>query len=667
MVGEPNLDRNKKDEWVDLVSDCISQKQRLPAALTDGQTIGALLFISETFESQMLLATLFDVVGTSKTSKKRRFQMKKKAYHGCIRSATVYVRVGTTGSEDVMLEKGPGDSEACSFDPKSANYGHLLALNRIESLPQITSGNTWSSASESDQTESSSIQESTSHDLASERQQPLPIGEVESVIEEPQNPSQQHDFQPITGDDGAQSVEELSPTLSRSSTEEIGIRADSANVANEQPETNSAGPRKRKTGYSAFVPPRDELFFGRSDLLGQLQEILLGIPTDGLPSQDLQKPTPKFTWLSGPPGIGKTSIVTEFTYRFMDQFDSVLWLNAVSEANLGRYCHESAVALGLVNGRTTQNHNFSRSKLMAWLNGTTSRWLLVFDDVSPRLDLTHFIPNSGNGAIVATARHPSPNFSASHTPEAVLVPGFTSQQALSFLLAASPDGKTFENAEAASRAAVRFHTSPIVLRQLINWSTRERISMNDINYLLDGKDVMLRFQTNPLDRMLSSATTRLNEDASSLLRLLSFVDLDWTHRTRLYRILFAATPLSGKDANSESGLSESLESLWKVALVDLNKQQNTIHIEKLVQRWRRTTLDVVEWHSNFRQISRSVKRQWPPSRKIKNVLNGFWEEFDPLHSQLSHLAACYVEECDFTQTVHDPGMDFKQLLINHTW
>lgn len=97
--------------------------------------------------------------------------------------------------------------------------------------------------------------------------------------------------------------------------------------------------------------------------------------------------------LYGEPGVGKSAIALELTYRTQATFDYVIWLRANSYLHLAQSFHEAAANLGLTQDRRDHNHASSRQKLIAWLSTTSSKWLLVFDNADKVQVLSHFMPN----------------------------------------------------------------------------------------------------------------------------------------------------------------------------------------------------------------------------------------------------------------------------------
>jgi hypothetical protein len=85
-------------------------------------------------------------------------------------------------------------------------------------------------------------------------------------------------------------------------------------------------------------------FVGRVDILQEIHSEL-GSRVDGSPTQ-------RTFALAGLGGMGKTQIAVEYTFRFRDAYDVILWAHADGQAKLAECFCQFAVELGLLESET---------------------------------------------------------------------------------------------------------------------------------------------------------------------------------------------------------------------------------------------------------------------------------------------------------------------------
>ena len=699
LVGEPSLNPKKPDEWIDLISECVSRQRGLPKRLGNGDTVGCLQDIADTFERILLHSTLLDVSrGNAPPPKRKLFRVKKLEHDGCIGCATIHIRLFTTSSEETVLDTGPGDPNICPFHPKSIHFGQLLMLKSSPELPQLEAPpeNTASISSPAAMSDSPIPEPfiapavfaqvsptvdmgDTDGDLPDNSElSPLPLLDLARAetdeIEGPSQPEQTEDesINMLSQSDDVDIMSQEENALSsQTSIEEISVdRAEttatwtSTSSTVGQSQADNRSPRERRKCFSSSIPSKDNKFFGRSEILGQLEQRILRTEQNEGGQTWIQTKQATLIWLSAGPGMGKTAIAAEFAHRFMEDFEYVIWLNASSNASLGRHCHDAAVALGLVNERTSQNHELSTRKLMERLKDASSHWLLVLDDYADGVDLANYLPNNDLCSVIATGRRQP----VSDGWTTIDVPPFTSEEAAKLLLSCVEGHLSEKDVKGVQSAAQRYHFSPLTIRQLAKWSTRDTLSFKDISDLLTGDDMRLSFRIHDPHDVLSCGMDRLDQPATSLLVTLSFHD---PHRISKRLLRTVKLPRSWKISrlDPESTLTNATALLWRSAFLDVDASQpdSTYQMHKSVQDWIRGQVDDETWRVGFESACSNLKYQWPSRRKLKNIMGGFWEDFDNVHTHVHHLAYCLTRDRLVDQLSYDPGDEFKKLLVYHTW
>lgn len=151
--------------------------------------------------------------------------------------------------------------------------------------------------------------------------------------------------------------------------------------------------------------PRHPFFVGREKAVRELHERLQ---------------SGQWTIIHGPGGIGKTTLALEYAHSFSAHYPLIFWLNAATRALLLADCHELARFLHLPLEETptrsqeeersaeqtepeSQRKQTSTLPLPDWL-ASTSKYLLVLDDLHDPALLQEIFPQSLTGHVLITTR-----------------------------------------------------------------------------------------------------------------------------------------------------------------------------------------------------------------------------------------------------------------------
>jgi tetratricopeptide (TPR) repeat protein len=152
------------------------------------------------------------------------------------------------------------------------------------------------------------------------------------------------------------------------------------------------GPRVLPRAWN--VPFRRNPFFtGREPVFTQLHKLLHAGTTAALS----QPPA-----ISGLGGIGKTQTAVEYAYRFRDDYQFVLWVQANSQETL------LADFVTLAKGLNLPEQNEQEQQVVVqatkqWLE-THRRWLLIFDNADDLAIVQDYLPQGNQGQILFTTR-----------------------------------------------------------------------------------------------------------------------------------------------------------------------------------------------------------------------------------------------------------------------
>ncbi len=114
--------------------------------------------------------------------------------------------------------------------------------------------------------------------------------------------------------------------------------------------------------------------------------------------------------LSGPSGIGKSSLAAGYIAEYADHYDVNVWVNATSDSALRESFGLLAIWLGL--GPSLDDHAL-KALVHQRLAAMAGRWLLVMDDAHSR-DFETWIPRVGNGDVLITTLNSASGFVRAH-------------------------------------------------------------------------------------------------------------------------------------------------------------------------------------------------------------------------------------------------------------
>jgi hypothetical protein len=208
-------------------------------------------------------------------------------------------------------------------------------------------------------------------------------------------------------------------------------------------EGRSTGKRRGSQVFHG-VPPRNPDFTGRDPLLDELHQKLASIDRVSGITQ---------VAMHGLPGIGKTSIATEYVYRHSADYAGVWWAPAETSSNLITSLAELARVL---DPKLASEPNSKKAAIagLGKLAESVRPWLVIYDNVESPETIRGLRPNTG-ARLLITTRFPDWR---GHAAE-IEVEVFEPEVAMEFLLRRSgrPDR------QGAARLAVALGYLPLAL------------------------------------------------------------------------------------------------------------------------------------------------------------------------------------------------------------
>ena len=702
MLGDPDLNSDNQCEWISLISRCLPCKA-LPKRLDDSQDARCLQHIASCFEEFTLHSTFFQV-SCAIESKRKRYLKFRAEDPRCICSATMTVRMWTTADEEITVIPGEGDKKNCAFYPKSPLYDRLRLIPNFTtqsfisdtSLPsallevQACNGPSTCSPIDSPATELA-CSGSALHSTNVVSMPSIPAGDttlevavevasisnvlsdssIESETDLFDNGNQYPESGEIVPADVSKELEE--PPVHGAETnfseaydpKSASIHCSVDNVVHQQPFSVVESSRSARRSPLLFmqVPERDANFFGRNEILRPMEAIFTAAsvsPSNNLASLD----SATLIVLHGPPGVGKSAIALELTYRTQNTFDYILWLRCNSKLHLAQSFHEAAVSLGLVQDRRDHDHESSRQKLIAWLSATSSRWLLIFDDADDLQILPHFMPDRCHGSIVVTSRdslRAGPKIGKNQRYHKFHVGPFAVEDATEFICSLVPYAFGQAAFEILTTIAEKCGCLPLALRQagmIIN----HRGSIQDENIM----ETLEKHASCVLACQYSNSLIYggLSSAASALINVIALLDpycIDdaiLLGAQRYKNIPLSAFPMKDED------YFEAKNELISHALLAIGAKSK-IDIHRMTARSHRDKLDPDMLRGCFRSACQLLEARWPSRRKMRNIVLGNWPEFDILHSHVHELSSTLVEHDKFQRELFSGS--YLRVLFLSTW
>jgi NB-ARC domain len=151
-------------------------------------------------------------------------------------------------------------------------------------------------------------------------------------------------------------------------------------------------------GQAPYIDSK--LFIGRDSEIDQMKEVL----KPGSKSQGQQRLV-----LGGIGGIGKTQLAISYAKRHHNNYESVFWLNAASEATLKDSFRTIAKLVFDVQEPEVLEGEQILIQIRGWLSDKkNTQWLLIFDnyDDPDQFKIETYYPLASHGSIVVTTRQP---------------------------------------------------------------------------------------------------------------------------------------------------------------------------------------------------------------------------------------------------------------------
>jgi tetratricopeptide (TPR) repeat protein len=414
------------------------------------------------------------------------------------------------------------------------------------------------------------------------------------------------------------------------------------------------GPHTMPSAWN--VPFRRNPFFtGRESIFTELHALLHEGTTAALSQPSA---------ISGLGGIGKTQTAVEYAYRYRDDYQFVLWVQANSQETLLTEFVTLAKQLNLPE-QNEQEQQVVVQAVLQWLE-THSRWLLIFDNADDLAMVQDYLPHGNQGHILLTTRaHVMAGLAQKIELETMDVEeGVVLLLRRAGLLARGSDLERVSEVDRALAQTIvqEMGGLPLALDQAGAYLEETGESLSDYLTIYQQRraDLLKRrgglrpAHPDSVATTWSLALQQVAQDqpaAIELMRLCAFLAPDAIPEELLVEGAAHLGPVLQSLATDRNRLNEALAALLKFSLLRRDTATHTLVIHRLVQA---VILDELDEQSQRLWADRAV-------RAVRQVFP--WNESAPWPQCQRYLAQALV--CEALITPFDLILDEAAYLLNN--
>jgi tetratricopeptide (TPR) repeat protein len=358
---------------------------------------------------------------------------------------------------------------------------------------------------------------------------------------------------------------------------------------------------------------QNPFFTGRENILTDLQSAFASLQA-----------TLRVQALSGLAGVGKTQVAVEYAYRYMKQYQAVLWVHADAPEILLSSFVELAEVLGLPE-RNEASQPLIVKAVKQWLQRNV-QWLLIVDNLEAIDLLRDLVPAPHSGHILVTTR----SHRTGHLARRVdLEPMQIDDGALLLLRRAkrlSPDALLNDALETEAVLAKELsqvvHGLPLALDQAGAYIEETERGLSDYVSLYQqySSSLLERRGASGQDHPESVTATfslsfekvkTLNPAATELLEFCAFLHPDAIPEEMLVGGASALSPLLRTVVGDPIEFDRAIEDLLKYSLVRRKSDQNMLILHRLVQVVAKDSMSKDKQREYREQIVRVIDTVFP--------------------------------------------------------
>lgn len=422
---------------------------------------------------------------------------------------------------------------------------------------------------------------------------------------------------------------------------------------------------------------RNLKFFGRQDILSQIQDVLAS-PAD---ATSTDKPRLRTFALCGLGGVGKTQTAAEFVFSHQQTYDAIFWVQADDAEKLAVGFSQIATELGIIDPADIGNLVVSRDLALGWLldpyktmkdveespdAAARAKWLLVFDNADDPELLRDYWPAAGEGSILITSRDP---LAKSHfqSSTGVDLKSFNLEEATSFILKLTDQESTKREQEPATELARRVDGLPLAITQLVAYLRRQHLTLKEVLDIFEKRSPFVELQK--LDDYYSHtiftvwSLEALSPAAMELLQVLSYLDPDAISESILNQEDLP-DHIKGQFLASDTAYIDARLDLLRSSLVVRNQELGQITLHRLVQDVVRTRMTLEKAKEIFKLTIALVSHACPRMGHMYEPAE--WNLWDPVQPHLLRIQTFYQSSTDLGRDI-DSQKSYAALLVRYAW
>ncbi|KAJ6780996.1 hypothetical protein PWT90_09037 [Aphanocladium album] len=330
--------------------------------------------------------------------------------------------------------------------------------------------------------------------------------------------------------------------------------------------------------FSNLPVARNARFFDRDNIIEKIDNHFANLSvTKGLRSIALY----------GLGGVGKTHVALKYASVKKEEFPAILWIKSETAESLEQSFSEIAVRLKL-QGAGMSKHEENRILILDWLQKTTCRWLLVYDNAETFELLLKYWPVASQGCVIITSRNHSFAYEPAETGIEVLP--FDRESGSGFILhMLSLDIVTSissQDVQSSLQLSEKLSGHALAISQMTglihrrSWSISEFIAIYDRN----TRQIHGMPGTNSLDAVWRLSFQSLSPDCTTMLGIMCYLTPDSIPQALFEPVGAQDLPTKLEFCHDELVLSDLIDELLTLALIKREKSARILSLHRLVQQ-----------------------------------------------------------------------------------